>query len=167
MASIIPHPVNDFLTLDMIKFLEDLELKSIKQTLTIFYGTGSNGKKTFMKILKKYKTVVDLLPHSVRYEYAMISQPSTPDIILINYPNKKDLYTHISLESLDIMRMLGVPIIIITNFLPHDILNQTSPVLMFHKIRIIHFNNHYDNSIDVDKIINDMSVEIIKDKCKM
>lgn len=117
-------------------FLEHVEKKLLIQTLTIILADPENEIK-ILDILKTNKNVVLIPPQASRYEYALCDHQVAPDMIIISYPDKTDLYRHLTLNALDRMKLLNVPIAIITDYLPADFLNKTSPILMFHNIHII------------------------------
>jgi hypothetical protein len=137
-------------------FLEALESRTAKQSLTIFYGSDPDKITNFINFLAKYINIVELQPQSFRYEFSLITEPS---IIIINNPDKKDLYNHISLNSLDRIKALGRPVVIATNYLPNDILNKTSPILMFHDIRVVYFDD-----VDIDQLYNESVIMFLKNK---
>jgi hypothetical protein len=127
---------------NMEEYIKQLESKTITATVSILYEQKSDNmqnpiSKNFIEYLKKNKKCVETDPQIVRYEYIVIGHPYDIDLIIINKPTITDMHNHLSLEALDRIKKLKVPVLIVTDTIQQSILNGTDPVLLFHKINIL------------------------------
>jgi hypothetical protein len=159
MTSIrVAHPVNDFLTPDIINFLQELEQGTIKQTLTILYGCGGNGKSIFVELLKNLKSFEYFSIHEeicskyIKYIKNTINKQSKkPDIILLpcDMYSEKAIMGRLACPKIaHELKTIGIPIIMMVNFDPTMIFTSTP------EVKILYFNNLYHTDIDEPVIID-------------
>jgi hypothetical protein len=184
------HPVNDFLTPDVVNFLQEFEQGTISQSITILFGRGANGKTIFTKFLGIIKTMeyvacgkmVDIKTiSSIR---TMINKcEKKPDIILLCHDEQREDLLLESLTSNEILaelKNIGIPVIVIINsYDPVEIIGYQE---FLSKIKILYFNNLYSinkedqllikfakiygmipkQQLDEEDIINGEGIDIIK-----
>ena len=114
------------LTQNMLLFIQQLETKSLKPPVSILYNKDLNNlSNIFIEYIKKNIKYIDMNPQSIQYKYVIMSCPNDIDLIIINNPSETDLQNHLSIESIEKMKELKIPILIITNINPSGLLSDT------------------------------------------
>lgn len=155
------HPVNDFLTPDVIDFLQELEQGTISQPMTILNGTMATGKSVFIKLLKYVKNTIDFYIGDIINSTTISSikkeiraNSKRPDMIFLWH----DEYGNDLLESLtkigilDELKTIGIPLVmIISDIIPERYIAQYGS-----KVKLLHFNNYYtlDITDDLAKVLS-------------
>lgn len=182
------HPIEDFLTDNMVQFLKELDAKTLKQLLIFFYGEGANGKSAFVNVLRKIKNCLtmpsSMFSKSSHEHHINRIKMMSPDLIIINDPQTHELDEYIKLDTLERILSLKIPIIILTNVMSMpDNLSYDDKILNNNQmarndvIKIINFQNeyHHDNhpqyarfsqvhrkkALDMNDIDNDEAVKIL------
>ena len=185
------HPVHDLLTSEIIQFLRELETNTIKQPLILLYGNGSNGKTTFVDILKKIKKCY-LVPETFYVNPYCIDniRKDSPDFILVSELEFISLEKYLLPETLNKLKLLGdktqenssnslIPVILTVNKVPNELfLSSASDA--YPDVKLIRFNNTYysddvnyaksdsvtyknKKALKRDDIINDSAMRIVTD----
>jgi len=114
------------LTQNMLLFIQQLETKTLKPPVSILYNKDLNNlSNIFIEYIKKNIKYIDMNPQSIQYKYVIMSCPNDIDLIIINNPSETDLQNHLSIESIEKMKELKIPILIITNINPSGLLSDT------------------------------------------
>lgn len=137
----VPHPVNDFLTDDMVQFLKEMNSKTLKQIVTLFYGEGSNGKSCFVNILMKIKKCVPVHKNFFTDTFSIqMINCTRPELIIVNDPDNLEQY--MMPQVLKKIKSFGIPVIILTNKVPDNLLdNELGSTVP--EIKIVRFDTEY------------------------
>jgi hypothetical protein len=168
------HPVHDFLTDEVVRFLVDIKHNNSKHVLIILTGSG-NGKSCFMDIIQKVFNSL-MVPCSILRPTQSLLDPyvseikqKKPDILLMQEPEYgeiKNLNILMNPTVLVKFKSYGVPIIIASNEIPESLKNCDA--VESEIIKIIEFKNQYYNHLvnhelfSHEQVVNDAAVEIIK-----
>lgn len=142
------HPISDFLTPQTISFLIGLMQGTLKSKIFIFYGTGSNGKTCFTKILSKIFKCIYLQSDDFfgddffgdDLDFCKDIESMKPELLLMSEIDDNQLINICTNKNI---KGFSVPLIIVTNTLPE--INIDSESEDRQKIIIVEFNNIYSS----------------------
>lgn len=181
-----PHPIEDFLTPEIVSFMKAIREAKMNDKMVIFTGPGSNGKSMFYELFKRfYKCyVLDIMYDMFSNTYCVANLAH----LNVDNPDKDyDFFLVYELEMLtnlkkyrDVYKIIekyNTSVIIMNNqnesltAIPNNVLSQ---------VRVINFNNIYVDQVQLnnikqtdnynyklarswDEIINDNSVRLFKE----
>jgi hypothetical protein len=129
------HPVCDFLTEPIISLLLDRVSERVSNHgICFFYGSGSNGKSCFVKILQNafrceyvssnifYKSSSSNSDSDVNKEETYIRQMDPkPQLLIVQESDQETIDSSVNKKNLDMVKSLGIPMIMVVNQLPRSI----------------------------------------------
>jgi len=111
------------LTQNMLLFIKQLEAKTLKTPVSVLYNQDLNNlSNIFIEYIKKNIKYIVMNPQSMQYKYVIMSCHYDIDLIIINNPSETNLQNHLTIESIEKIKELKIPILIITNINPSSVL---------------------------------------------
>lgn len=107
----------------MLLFIKQLEAKTLKTPVSVLYNQDLNNlSNIFIEYIKKNIKYIVMNPQSMQYKYVIMSCHYDIDLIIINNPSETNLQNHLTIESIEKIKELKIPILIITNINPSSVL---------------------------------------------